>query len=118
VCQVQHKNHISARPAPLQEWHEAGKRGIWLKVPVAKASLIAPAIEVGSFKFHHAEEVGRGAVLGGGGGLWSVGRAWQGRSCCRRPGRPACRALLGATGGALGMRFCRRLPHGARGPGA
>lgn len=44
-------------PVPLQAWTQAGKKGVWLKVPLAHAALIAPAVNKG-FKFHHAEEVG------------------------------------------------------------
>lgn len=32
-----------------------GKKGIWLKIPTAKAALIAPAVDAG-FEFHHAEK--------------------------------------------------------------
>ena len=38
----------------LQTWREQKKRGIWLKVPVQKASLINIAVDAG-FSFHHAE---------------------------------------------------------------
>lgn len=35
-------------------WRAAGRRGIWLSVPLARAELIAPAVALG-FAFHHAE---------------------------------------------------------------
>lgn len=40
----------------LPAWRERGLQGIWLKVPVSRAALIAPAIEAG-FQPHHAEVV-------------------------------------------------------------
>ncbi|MEW5307318.1 MAG: hypothetical protein WDW36_009724 [Sanguina aurantia] len=40
----------------LTAWKAMGKRGIWLKVPTARVALIAPAVEQGGFRFHHAEE--------------------------------------------------------------
>jgi len=38
----------------VAEWREAGKRGVWLKVPLDCAELVGPAAEMG-FDFHHAK---------------------------------------------------------------
>ena len=38
----------------LQNWVAAGKKGIWLKVPLAAAACIGPAVAQG-FEFHHAK---------------------------------------------------------------
>ena len=40
---------------PSQHWREAGVCGLWLKVPVTKAHLIAEALQQG-FDCHHAEK--------------------------------------------------------------
>lgn len=40
--------------ASLAQWREEEKRGVWLKVPSAKAHLISIAVELG-FAFHHAD---------------------------------------------------------------
>ncbi|KAF6254177.1 NUDIX hydrolase domain-like protein [Scenedesmus sp. NREL 46B-D3] len=39
----------------LQAWTKQGKRGIWLRVPIALSQLIPVAVEPG-FTFHHAEK--------------------------------------------------------------
>ena len=39
----------------LASWRSTGKRGIWLKVPIAQAAKIPVATELG-FEFHHAEK--------------------------------------------------------------
>lgn len=36
-------------------WKGARRRGVWLKVPIEKSVLVAPAVEAG-FVFHHAEK--------------------------------------------------------------
>lgn len=38
----------------LEYWRNTKRRGIWLKIPISKSNLIAPAVECG-FVFHHAE---------------------------------------------------------------
>ncbi len=38
----------------VQTWRAAGKRGIWLEVPLSRAALVGPAVSLG-FAFHHAE---------------------------------------------------------------
>ena len=38
----------------LQAWTAAGKKGIWLKVPLAAAACVGPAVAQG-FEFHHAK---------------------------------------------------------------
>ncbi|CAD7704096.1 unnamed protein product [Ostreobium quekettii] len=42
--------------AALEAWRATRKRGIWLKIPIEKASFIGPAVDTFNFKFHHAEE--------------------------------------------------------------
>ena len=39
----------------IQFWKENRRRGVWLKVPIEKSVLVAPAVEAG-FVFHHAEK--------------------------------------------------------------
>ncbi|GBF88517.1 nudix hydrolase [Raphidocelis subcapitata] len=41
----------------VQAWRAAGKKGLWLKVPLSKAALVGPAADEarGGFAFHHAE---------------------------------------------------------------
>ena len=41
-------------PARAQEWQQQARKGIWLKVPIGKVSLVEPAVQQG-FIFHHAE---------------------------------------------------------------
>lgn len=41
--------------ASVAAWRAAGKKGLWLKVPLAKAALVGAAAEAGGFIFHHAE---------------------------------------------------------------
>ena len=41
-----------------QAWRSQGKRGIWLKLPKERASLIPSAIQSG-FDFHHADPVSK-----------------------------------------------------------
>jgi len=38
----------------LASWKAAGRRGVWLQVPLAHASYVGPAVQAG-FIFHHAE---------------------------------------------------------------
>ena len=45
----------SALSASCDCWQQQGKRGIWLKVPLQKAALIAPAVEH-SGEFGQAED--------------------------------------------------------------
>lgn len=49
---------LSPPSLPRQAWRAAGKRGLWLKVPLSKAQLVGPAAAPGpnaGFAFHHAE---------------------------------------------------------------
>lgn len=57
---------LLARPGPvgifdaelrqgIKEWKEAGKRGLWLKIPTEAAACVGPAVAQG-FRFHHARE--------------------------------------------------------------
>jgi hypothetical protein len=36
-------------------WAGQGKRGVWLKVPLAAVQLVAPAVQRAGFTPHHAE---------------------------------------------------------------
>ena len=38
----------------VQGWRQAGKRGVWLKVPSKCADFVGQAVKVG-FEFHHAK---------------------------------------------------------------
>lgn len=40
--------------ASIAVWRAKGKRGVWLRVPLAQSALIAPAVAQG-FEFHHAK---------------------------------------------------------------
>jgi hypothetical protein len=44
----------SSLDSSMSAWRERGRRGVWLKIPPAQASLIPAAIAKG-FTFHHAE---------------------------------------------------------------
>lgn len=45
----------AALSTSMAAWRAAGKRGIWLRVPLGHAALI-PAAAAAGFDFHHAEE--------------------------------------------------------------
>ncbi|KAJ6814341.1 nudix hydrolase 10-like isoform X1 [Iris pallida] len=45
---------VSCLRASMLGWKQQGKRGVWLKLPIALANLVQPAVEEG-FKYHHAE---------------------------------------------------------------
>lgn len=47
--------HQPLPPLPTA-WPQKGYRGIWLKMPAAKAHVIGHAVDRG-FEFHHAEKV-------------------------------------------------------------
>ncbi|KAF8080526.1 hypothetical protein N665_0936s0005 [Sinapis alba] len=40
--------------ASLSHWRQEGKRGIWIKLPLALANLVEPTVSEG-FRYHHAE---------------------------------------------------------------
>ncbi|CAJ1329570.1 unnamed protein product [Effrenium voratum] len=39
----------------LEQWKAAGKKGIWLKIPLSAAACVGPAVAQG-FRFHHAKD--------------------------------------------------------------
>ena len=45
---------VSVLDASLAAWKAAGRRGVWLQVPLEKASFVGLAVKAG-FTFHHAE---------------------------------------------------------------
>lgn len=48
-----HQKHPSPPPLP-QHWTAAGRKGVWLKLPLANAALLPAAVDAG-FAPHHAE---------------------------------------------------------------
>jgi hypothetical protein len=45
----------AALAASLEVWVAEGRRGVWLKIPLDRAALVAPAVAAG-FAYHHAEK--------------------------------------------------------------
>ncbi|GLJ16405.1 hypothetical protein SUGI_0278330 [Cryptomeria japonica] len=45
---------VSSLKASLVEWEKKGKKGVWIKVPIAKTNLV-PALIEEEFWYHHAE---------------------------------------------------------------
>ncbi|KAL6543009.1 hypothetical protein OROHE_010529 [Orobanche hederae] len=46
--------YVSMLRASLSQWRQQGKKGIWIRLPIALANLVEPTVKEG-FYFHHAE---------------------------------------------------------------
>lgn len=60
LTELSAEGFTAALGASLEWWEGLGKRGVWLKVPLAAAALVPLAASRG-FIFHHAEPVGASA---------------------------------------------------------
>ncbi|XP_055959785.1 nudix hydrolase 7-like [Mercurialis annua] len=48
------KTFIPLLRASMSKWKQQGKKGVWIKLPIALANLVEPVVQEG-FKYHHAE---------------------------------------------------------------